>query len=278
MPAGEPVTERVVVARDVPAPAAKFAMPSLKMNAPESQAEAPAPLAASASSPLNAPQIARTAKVSLYVGNVDKAAAQLTRVAQRNGGDVFSSDVSNGDGSSSQPSASMKLRVPEERFNRTLSDVINTGTLRERSTSAEDLTSDLTDSQAKLRNLRRTEADIRAIMDRSGTVSQVMDAENQLSQVREQIETLESEIKEMRTRVAYATIDVDMEAEATTAPVTPTPASQLASAWRGAIAALAGFTVELLASALWLLVFLPYALVVAAVGWLIYLKLRPAFH
>lgn len=62
-----------------------------------------------------------------------------------------------------------------------------------------------------------------------------MDAENQLSQVREQIETLESDLKSMRGRVAYATIDVSMQAEASAQPVQRTAGAQLASVWHDAV-------------------------------------------
>jgi Flp pilus assembly protein TadB len=124
--------------------------------------------------------------------------------------------------------------------------------------------------------LRSTEADIRRIMERSGSVSQVMDAELQLSQVREQIETLESQLKDMRTRVAYATIDIDLQAETSTAPVTPTAASQLASAWHTALASLAAFTVGILGFILWIVVFVPYLLAATLLVWLLARKLRPA--
>jgi hypothetical protein len=152
--------------------------------------------------------------------------------------------------------------------------LMQTGTVRERSSSAQDLTGDITDSDAKLRNLRRTEADIRAIMDRSGSVAQIMDAENQLSGVREQIETLESELKDMRGRVAYATIDVDMQEQIKAAPVTPTTSSQILSAWHDAVASLESVTISLLAAVLWFVVFIPYTLALAAIAWLVYAQVR----
>jgi hypothetical protein len=232
------------------------------------------PAPAPQSGPALAPLIARTAKVSLYVGNVDKVASLLGRVARGNGGDVFSSDIANGDGATTQPTGSMELRVPAQRFDATMNAVMRAGTVRERSTSAEDLTGNITDSDARLRNLRNTEADILHIMDRSGSVSQVMSAEMQLSQVREQIETLESQLKDMRTRVAYATIDIDLEAETTTAPVTPTAASQLASAWRSAVASLGAFTIGIVALVMWIIVFVPYAVAAAVLVWLLVRKLR----
>src|SRR6202035_434351 len=122
--------------------------------------------------------------------------------------------------------------------------------------------------------LRRTEADIRKIMDRSGTVGQVLDAENQLSQVREQIETLESDLKTMHAQVAYSTISVTLEAEAANAPVEPKAASQLATAWHAALHALSQTTVALIAFLLWLVVFAPYIALVAIAGLVIYAQLR----
>ena len=227
---------------------------------------APAPPAAS----LAAPQIARTGRVSLFVGNVDAAVSALQRLARSEGGAVFSLDVSNGDGSIAQPNGRMQLRVPAERFDAVMNGIAMAGKVRERSAGAEDLSGDITDSSARLRNLRRTEADIRRIMDRSGNVSQVMDAENQLSQVREQIETLESDLKSMRGRVAYATIDISMQAEASALPVQRTAAAQLASAWHDAVSAFGQTAIGIAAMLMWLIVFAPYVLAVLFAVWLVF--------
>lgn len=246
----------------------RFMQPNLAVNVPQAAVSAQ-----NNAVPQDAPQIARTGKIDLYVGNVDKAAGTIGRVARENSGDVFSSDIAAADGSS-QPSATMEIRVPASRFDEALSGIVQTGKVRERSISAQDLTSSITDSDARLRNLRQTEADIRHIMDRSGSVAQVMDAENQLSQVREQIETLEAQIKTMRTQVAYATIDIDLQAETAGTPVQPTAAAQLASAWQGAVASLQQSTIGLLAALLWVVAFVPYLLAVAALAWLVYARMR----
>lgn len=234
--------------------------------------------AATGAPPSDAPLIARTAKVSLYVNDVDEAATAIGRIARSNAGDVFSSDITAGEAGVSQAAGSIEIRVPAQDYDRAIDAVASTGVIRERSSSAEDLTGSLTDSAARLRNLRRTEADIRRIMDRSGNVSQIMDAEEHLSQVREQVETIESELKEMRMRVAYATIDVDLRAEAAGTPAAPTAASQLASAWHGALASLLAFTVGLAALIVRLLVFLPYWMTVYVLFRLtfVYIKRRRA--
>ena len=235
---------------------------------------APAPIAsaAPASGSRNAPQIARTGTVSLFAGSVSSAVGAVTRLAHMQRGDVFSLEVDDEDATNA--SAQMEIRVPADRFERTMTAIGGIGKVRQRSVSGQDLTSDITDSSARLRNLRRTEADIRMIMDRSGSVGQVLDAENQLSQVREQIETLQSDIASMRNQVAYSSITVSIQAEASSAAVEPTAASQLATAWHAAVHALSQTTLGLLGALLWLAVFLPYVLVAGVIGWFIYGRVR----
>jgi Domain of unknown function (DUF4349) len=232
----------------------------------------PAPVPRSAS----ATQIARTGSASLYVTNVDKAVQSLSQIARRQNGDVFSLQLDNGDAQSSNGSAQMQIRVPASRFDSTMSALSSIGTVRNRGVTAEDLTDNITDSDARLRNLQRTEADIRKIMDRSGSVSQVLDAENQLSQVREQIEQLEAELKSMHGRVAYATITIDLKAEMSRVPVQPTAVAQLSSAWHAAVAALSQTTIGLAAVLMWLLVFAPYAAALAGLAALVYMRRRYA--
>jgi hypothetical protein len=239
------------------------AVPKLMLNVPHGVAQAVAQ-AGPAEAASFAPQIARSAKLSLYVGDIDRAVSEIGAVARAASGDVFSLDVSKGDGASSASAGSMEIRIPATRFDTAMSSVAAVGNVRERSVSAQDLTGSLTDSQARLRNLLQTEDDIRRIMDRSGSVEQVMDAENQLSQVRQQIEELESQIKSMRDQVAYATIDVDLQAETATVQARPTAASQLASAWNAAVAQLAQSVVDLVAALMWIAVFTPYAILAIA--------------
>jgi len=255
----EPVVEKMVAIQ-----------PKLRLNV---AAAPPAASAAPANASASAPQIARTGKVSLFVGNVDNAVASLSQLARRQNGDVFSLQVDNAD-ASTKSSAAMDIRVPADRFDDAMNAVGQIGKVRERTVSAEDLTSNITDSSARLRNLRQTEADIRKIMDRSGTIAQVLEAENQLSQVREQIETLESDLKLMHTRVSYATISISVESEAASAPVEPTALSQLSSAWGAAVHQAGQLTVGVIATLLWLLVFVPYWALAALLVFVVLTQIR----
>ena len=212
-----------------------------------------------------APQIARAGKLSLFVNDPKSAANAVMVVARRYDGQVLSLVLATG-GGGEPASATMQIRVPADRYESAVNAVAAVGRVRERSESAQDLTGDISDSTARLENLQRTETDMRKIMDRSGTVEQILDVENQLSQVREQIQTLESETKTMRSQVTYSTIDVSLTTEAGALPVDAAPASQLASAWQSAIRALIQTTVAFASAVVWMVVFAPYALIVAGIG------------
>lgn len=218
--------------------------------------------------------LARTATIGLYVKDIERAVAGVNAVARRGGGDVLSLEDHRSTEKENHPSARMDVRVPDSSFSDTLSRLETIGVVRTQTISAEDLTSQIIDSSARLRNLRRTESDMLKIMDRSGSVGQVMDAENQLSQVREQIETLDSETKAMVQRVRYSTITVSMEAEVASAPLAPAGVAQLTSAWMASTAALTQFTLGVITAVIWMLTFAPYALAVALAAWFVRRKLR----
>jgi hypothetical protein len=211
---------------------------------------------------LAAPQIERVANLKLYVNNVNASVAKVKQIARREGGDVFSLDVSGSEGD-------VEVRVPEVNFEATTDALARVGAVRERSSSAEDVSGDLTDSAAKLRNLRRTEADMLRIMDRSGSVDEVLNVENRLSDVRGQIEQLEADLKSMRQRVAYSTITTELDAEPVAIPIEPSAAAQLANQWHDDVAHLGDFTLAIAARLLWLVVFAPYVVLPAMIVWLL---------
>lgn len=253
-------------------PLERVSLEKVAVKRPLLSVNAPAPTAAPQRSSVAAPEIARKASLSLIVTSVDGALHAAAAIARNGDGDVFSLQSSN-DGKA-DASADMSLRVPAAAFDATLARLVKLGTVQTRSVDAEDLTGNITDSGARLRNLRRTESDILKIMDRSGNVAQVMDAENRLSEVREQIETLESELKAMRGRVAYSSIDLHFDPEAQAPAPDRSAGAQLGNAATAAVHALGDFTLTLLAFAIWIAVFAPYYLGALAVAYLARLLLR----
>ena len=90
----------------------------------------------------------------------------------------------------------------------------------------------IVDAQARLRNLRHTEADMLRILDRSGKIPDVLDVTQQIAQVREQIEQLDAQLQSMQHRVAYSTISISVEDEKPVATAEPSLGTQLGDSWR----------------------------------------------
>jgi Domain of unknown function (DUF4349) len=218
-------------------------------------------------------QLIRTASVSLEVADVSRALQGATLVADDELGDVIglSDDTPS---SNDQPhTATMTIRVPQYRFEQTLAELGRLGKVTATSVSAQDVSDQIIDAQARLRNLRRTEADMLAIMDRSGNIDQVLNVTQQIASVREQIERLDAQIQGMQYQVAYSNVSISFTSPATIATA-PTAWALLGLAWQHAIAAARDFGVSLASFVLWIVAFAPYVLVLAAIAWFVARRVR----
>jgi hypothetical protein len=220
---------------------------------------------------VSAPQIIRTGSMSLLVADVERAINATQVVARSHGGNVLSLTDQTPTQEGVRHTAQMQIGVPESEFDAAMTALTSVGGVQARSVTAQDVSAQIVDVQARLNNARRTESDLLKIMDRQGKIEDVLAAEQQLAQVREQVEELDGQLQATKHQVAYSTIDVSLtDAAAKTTTVAPTGAQKLGDAWQAALRSVGGFTLGILASVLWLVAYLPYialVAVLAAVGW-----------
>jgi anti-sigma factor RsiW len=223
---------------------------------------------------LQRPQLIRTGSMSLLVPDVERAVAQLTALAQLQFGDVISLD----DETPSQPgvrhTAQVQLSVPADRFDETMAALAKIGAAQSRSINAENVSDQIVDAQARLRNLRHTEADMLRILDRSGKIPDVLDVTQQIAQVREQIEQLDAQLQSMQHRVSYSTISVAIEDEKAVASAEPSFGTQLSDAWTSATRSVRNVSLKLASVVLLLVAFAPYWLAITVIALLIANRLR----
>jgi hypothetical protein len=219
----------------------------------------------------SAPQIIRTGSISLLVADVERAINATQVVARSHGGNVLSLSDQTPTQEGVRHTAQMQIGVPQYEFDAAMTALTAVGGVQARSVSAQDVSAQIVDVQARLNNARRTESDLLKIMDRQGKIEDVLAAEQQLAQVREQVEELDGQLQATKHQVAYSTIDVSLtDAAAKTTTVAPTGAQKLGDAWHAALRSVGGFTLGILSSMLWLVAYLPYialVAVLAAVGW-----------
>ncbi len=232
---------------------------------------AAAPTAADAASnaapqaPPQSPQLIKTAQLSLTVEDMDAAIAQVNQIlTQQQGYTLNLNDT--------EPSGArvitQEIRVPQERLDKTLDALVAIGTLQGRSISSQDVSDQLVDLDARLRNLRRTEASLLALLERSGSIQDILAVNQEISSVRQQIEQLDAQQKNLRTRVAYSTITLTLTQNAANlGDPTPSAVIQLQRTWTTSTRSLRDLTVDLLQLGLWLLIYTPYWVLLGAGVW-----------
>jgi hypothetical protein len=211
-------------------------------------------------------QLIRTGNVSLEVSDVTRALRDATLITDEELGDVIGLSDETPSTPDQPHTATMSIRVPQYRFEQTLDALGRLGKVASKSVSAQDVSDQLVDAQARLRNLRRTEMDMLGIMDRSGNIDQVLNVTQQISSVREQIERLDAQIQGMQYQVAYSTVNISFMSPVVV--TTPTGWAVLGAAWKNATDAARDFGISLVSFSLWLVAFAPYALAAALLLWL----------
>ncbi len=256
-----------------------LASPSSRQNensasAPQS-APAPEPAAGgsktaavpkkAAETPATRPQLIKKAELSVVVKSIDATTKSVTNIVEKQQGDILGFQNQKPPDSSVRQTASVEIRVPQERLETTLEALAKLGTVENRSLTAEDVTEQLVDSEARLRNLRKSEEMVLKIMERSGSVGDVLKASQELSNIRESIERIDAQLKSLRNQVAYSTISLTLQA-AVSAQQTPEPSLGLRvqETWGKATHSVGELTLGLFSLGIWLLAYSPYFLLIAA--------------
>jgi hypothetical protein len=218
-----------------------------------------------AETPATRPQLIKKAELSVVVKSIDATTKSVTNIVEKQQGDILGFQNQKPPDSSVRQTASVEIRVPQERLETTLEALAKLGTVENRALKAEDVTEQLVDSEARLRNLRKSEEMVLKIMERSGSVGDVLKASQELSNIRESIERIDAQLKSLRNQVAYSTISLTLQT-AVSAQQTPEPSLGLRvqETWGKATHSVSELTLGLFGLGIWLLAYSPYFLLIAA--------------
>jgi hypothetical protein len=209
--------------------------------------------------------VIKNASLSIVVDDPAVSMENITRMAEEMGGFVVSANLyqtqtANG---VDVPHASLTVRVPSERLNEAMGQVraeSDRNPLNENVTS-QDVTSEYTDLESRLRNLEAAEQQLTKIMDDALRIEDVLNVYNQLVSVREQIEMIKGQMKYYEQSAALSAISVDLTANAAMQPL-EIGGWQPVGVARDAVQALINGLQVLTNIAIWLvLFFLPMVLV-----------------
>ncbi|GEM_PF-1369874 len=210
--------------------------------------------------------VIRSANVTIRVQNIQAAEDAITKYVKSIGGFIESSEARDSEG---QPKSDLVLRVPFKRFDEAIDKLLTLGVRIAKSTTGEDVTKQLIDSQARLKNLKAKEETYRKILGQARTVGQVLQIEDYLSSVRSEIESLETELKTLNGEVALSTISVALVQSSQSADASAGRTDWASEAWGNAAAGLQSAMRAIGIAAIYAFTYSPIWLCGLFVAWLL---------
>ncbi len=158
------------------------------------------------------PMIARTASLKISVKDVDAARASVDKIIQQFRGYAASLAIHSEVGV--PRSIESEVHVPALQSDAVLAAFKSLGRVEQEEQGGEEVTAQVIDLDARLKNAHETETRLQDILrTRTGKVSEVLEVEKVMADTRENIERMEAEQKELRGRVAYASIKLELHEE-----------------------------------------------------------------
>jgi uncharacterized protein DUF4349 len=155
--------------------------------------------------PVDDAKIVRTGSLQLTVANVDTA-LQSGRDTVRGFGGYVGASQEQRDGD--QLVATITYRIPVARWEDTLDALGKLGTVIGEQTQASEVTGQLVDLDARIRNLKASEAALVGYAQNAPKVSDLLEIEARLTDTRGQIEQLSAQQASLSDQVALATLTV----------------------------------------------------------------------
>jgi len=172
-------------------------------------AAAESALSPSTTGPTANRKLVRNATAELEVVSFDESVQKITAFAAEDKGYVSTT--------SSEKQANGKLRgeivvkVLPDNLDRFLGKLRGIGELKNQALTTEDVTKAYFDTESRLKNARLMEQRLIEILKtKSKDVADLLEVEKELGRVREEIETMQGELKFMDSQVAFATVTITL--------------------------------------------------------------------
>jgi len=194
-----------------------------------------------------------TAKIDMRTKDPWATSDRAQAIASGLGGDVLNLSQS---GTADTRSASLTIRVPSSRFGDALQQLKSLeGEIQTSGVTAQDVTDQFVDLQARLTAKQAEEQRYIAILNRANTIDEILKVDASLGSVRTQIEQLTAQINSIKQRTDFSTISMSIST------LTALPGDTTSKAWDPAktvgraLAALGAMMQVFADIVIWLIVF-----------------------
>ncbi len=154
-------------------------------------------------------------QVTVRVKDVARAAERVERMTLAMDGVVFAEETTRGSYRRGVGEAHLTLRVPPAQFGATLDEIGALGRELSRSRSAQDVTTEVADTDSRVRSQERSVARIRSLLAEADTIGEVVQVEAELARRESDLESLQAQLARLEDVTALATVDVTLVARNT---------------------------------------------------------------
>ena len=158
--------------------------------------------------------IAREARLSVDVGDLETFDKNIKSAVNELGGYFTNATVDNYDNEwSSDRYAYYTFKVPADRLDDFLNELDGEASVMERTVTAEDISLQYVDNNARLESLKTEKENLLRLMDETKAVSDIIEIEDRLSEVQYQLDSAEQQKLFMEGRVSYSEVNLTAHEE-----------------------------------------------------------------
>lgn len=150
-------------------------------------------------------KIVRTATISVEVSTPKDAAEKIINVVKVEGGYIENTRHHSNEG------IDITIRIPADKLSTLLAKISGEGKVKSQSTYSRDVTEEVMDVDARLKNLIELRSRMRKLLDKASKVSEVLEIERELSRIQTQIDRIEGRRKLLSKQVTYSTLDLKLQ-------------------------------------------------------------------
>lgn len=164
-----------------------------------------APVRSLASSEIPDRQIIRTATMSIEVDEPKATAERVLSFVKARAGHIENTTES------LQGIINLKIRIPSNTLDELLDQISTQGSVSEQSTNSRDVTEEMMDVEAELKNLLELRARLRLLLQKAEKVSELLEIERELARVQTQIDRIEGRRKFLSSQVAFSSLELTIK-------------------------------------------------------------------
>ena len=257
-----------------PVPALTTEAAGVDVNGDGANAAAPTQVSSAALPEGSEPDryLIKTATLTMEAEDVKQAAGQITAAAIAAGGYV--SDTRESVDPYGQRNATVVVRVPADKLDSALQGVEALGRVISNQVTAEDVTEDYVDTDARIRNLTKTEERLVDHLSKTSSIENTLKIEQEMTRVRGELERLQGHMRFMSHRIAYSTIQVTITEKPKAGPITPPETFSSVRIASQALLSLVLFGQSLWIKIIWLGIWTPVWGALVIVAWIVYRRIR----